>query len=92
MVKKRLFIILGWIIGLGITIACISYSSADTSWNTAGSDIIRNRGGIVGSVVADVLWQGLGALAVLIPAFNALKGRNTGTSITATSAREVPVI
>lgn len=67
MVKKRLFIIMGWIIGLGITIACISYSSADTSWNTAGSNTIQNWFGIVGSVVADVLWQGLGILALALP-------------------------
>ncbi len=67
MVKKRLFIIMGWIIGLGITIACFSYSSTDTSWNTAGSDAIQNWGGIVGSVIADILWQGLGILALALP-------------------------
>ena len=52
-----------WGMGLFMVAACLSYRSGDASWNTA-SDSVGNWGGFVGAVTADVLWQGLGGMAI----------------------------
>ncbi len=67
MFKKRMLIVAGWIVGIWLAVSCISYSSADSSWNTAGALAVHNWGGMAGAVVADLLWQGLGCMALLVP-------------------------
>lgn len=56
-------------LGLLTTLACLSYRTSDTSLNTAG-DTVKNWLGLTGAVTADLLWQGLGLMTlVLISSF-----------------------
>ena len=52
-----------WGAGLFVMMACVSYQSGDSSWNTA-SDSVGNWGGFAGAVTADILWQGLGGMTI----------------------------
>ncbi len=69
---------LGGILVLGaagfVALALVSYSSADPSWNNVVSAPVLNRGGLAGAYCADVLWQWLGALSILLPACLAVWG------------------
>src|SRR4029079_7319054 len=52
-----------------LTFLClVTYSSSDWSLNTASSQPTRNWIGIVGAVVADLLFQAIGISAYIIPA------------------------
>ena len=45
-----------------------SYATSDPSWNTAAAaGVPRNMGGVVGAYAADLLLQGLGYAAYLVP-------------------------
>ena len=52
-------------LGLCLALATATYHMADPSLNTAGG-IARNALGTPGAFVADLLWQGLGLMTVLI--------------------------
>lgn len=67
MFKRRLGVVLVEIVAIWILLACISYSSSDFSWNTASNLDIQNWGGSIGAIVADLLWQGFGRMALFIP-------------------------
>ena len=52
-----------WVIGLFMMVACLSYQSGDSSWNTA-SDTVRNWAGFWGSSLSDIFWQCLGGMTI----------------------------
>ena len=54
-----------WGIGICLAVAVGTYRMADPSLNTVG-DRVRNAMGITGAWVADILWQGLGLMTLLI--------------------------
>ena len=55
-------------IGLVITIALLSYSSNDPSWNSTGANgDVRNLIGPMGAKVADGLFQAFGLAAFMVP-------------------------
>lgn len=53
------------LVGLSLAMACWSYHPEDPSWNTAG-ETVRNVLGPVGSIIADLMWQGLGLMAPVV--------------------------
>ena len=57
-------LILG-MIGLAVLLALATYNPRDPSLNTASTQHVRNMAGPVGAVVADLLLQGFGVVAVL---------------------------
>ncbi len=54
--------------GLGLLVALGSYNAADPSLSTATHLPVHNLAGPGGAVVADLLWQGFGWAALLLPA------------------------
>lgn len=50
-----------------LTLACLSYSSADISFNTAAAGTVHNLMGKAGAYTADFLWQSFGFMALLFP-------------------------
>jgi S-DNA-T family DNA segregation ATPase FtsK/SpoIIIE len=74
--NKRLNELIGFVLcisGLLLFLALASYSSLDPSFNSAsvltGSQSARNWVGLVGAIVSDLLLQGLGIGAFLVPVF-----------------------
>jgi S-DNA-T family DNA segregation ATPase FtsK/SpoIIIE len=74
--NKRLNELIGFVLcisGLLLFLALASYSSLDPSFNSAsvltGSQSARNWVGLVGAIVSDLLLQGLGIAAFLVPVF-----------------------
>ncbi len=63
MVVLKSFFWLG--LGVFLAVSCWSYNISDSSWNTAG---IQNKNifGSVGSITADLMWQFLGWMTVLV--------------------------
>lgn len=57
-----------FLLGAAILISLLSYSPADPSWNTAGADEIHNWLGVFGAHAADILWQTMGIMALMLPA------------------------
>lgn len=55
------------VIAAGLTLALASYHPTDPSWNTASPGPPTNLIGLWGARIADLLYQGLGAAAALIP-------------------------
>lgn len=68
MMKRILTTVFLLALGLFLLAAAISYRAADASWNTAGSGGIHNWGGVAGAYIADILWQFLGGMSVVLPA------------------------
>lgn len=70
--RKRIQAIVKTGIWLGILLflitAGLGYRSGDASWNTAGSTV-QNPMGAFGAAVADLLWQNLGIMTILLWAF-----------------------
>ncbi len=64
MLKHRLIQGLGFLIiasGLGVLLSIVTYSSLDSSWNTASAQLsLHNMMGSFGAVVADLLLQSFG--------------------------------
>ncbi len=56
-----------FVVGIIIGLACLSYSAADASWNTAAGGEVQNWLGTYGAIIADVMWQGFGRLALSVP-------------------------
>jgi S-DNA-T family DNA segregation ATPase FtsK/SpoIIIE len=52
------------LVGIGLAVALGTYHPADASFDTAGT-VVRNLAGPAGAIVADLLWQGFGLVAVL---------------------------
>src|SRR5713226_1345632 len=74
--NRRLNELIGFVLcisGLLLFLALASYSSLDPSFNSAsvltGSQSARNWVGLVGAIVSDLLLQGLGIGAFLVPVF-----------------------
>lgn len=59
-----------FLIALGVFLlaVAISYRAADVSLNTAGGGAAHNWGGAWGACIADILWQFLGGMSVVLPA------------------------
>ena len=62
---SKLKAIVFFIIGLFTSFACISYHPADISFNTAGETTL-NWCGAFGAIIADLLWQSLGAMTPVL--------------------------
>ena len=74
--NRRLNELIGFLMcisALLLSLALVSYSPLDPSWNSAsvltGSHSARNWVGLVGAIVSDLLLQGLGIGAFLVPVF-----------------------
>ncbi len=69
--RKRILSILSAVVCIALAafliLACGSYTSADTSFNTASNDVYHNLMGAPGAYTADLLWQGFGFIALLFP-------------------------
>jgi S-DNA-T family DNA segregation ATPase FtsK/SpoIIIE len=58
-----------------LLMSLLSYSPSDPSFNRAGgSGPVRNWGGLVGAYLSDLLLQGLGLAALVLPALGAWLG------------------
>ncbi len=63
-------------VGLFILISLVTYHSQDASFTTPGEAQLRNWGGVVGSYLADILYQLIGGAGFLIPLFVFTFGRS----------------
>ena len=93
--NRRLNELIGFVLcvsGLLLFLALASYSPLDPSFNSAsvltGSQSARNWVGLVGAIVSDLLLQGLGIGAFLVPVFLGALGR--AGSARARSPRRLP--
>ncbi len=57
-----------------VALALVSHSSADPSWNNIVNTPAMNSAGLAGAYIADLLWQWLGVLSILLPACLAVWG------------------
>ncbi len=68
--RKFTRILIGLILfvsGLCSIVACLTYQSADASWNTGTTETVHNLLGIGGACVADILHQLFGRLDYFVP-------------------------
>ena len=63
-----LYALLAAALSLFIAVALFTYHPADPSWNQAGGEAIQNAMGWPGAVLADLLWQSFGGMAILLVA------------------------
>ena len=65
--KKSIKTGLLWGIGICLAVTVATYRMADPSLNTAG-ETVQNALGVPGAYVADILWQGMGLMTLLLVA------------------------
>ena len=67
--KREVIVVICFFLAVFISCCLISYNPADPSLNTAdsyGTQVVRNWGGIVGSYLADALFQLMGLTAFMV--------------------------
>jgi S-DNA-T family DNA segregation ATPase FtsK/SpoIIIE len=67
LVRRRLASLAGLLLalaGIGLGVALASYHPSDASFDTAGT-VVRNLAGPTGAIIADLSWQGFGAVGLL---------------------------
>ena len=68
-----IYFLLSLLASLLLFVALATYSANDPSWSVSGSDTVSNAAGKVGAYLADLLLQGFGFLAYVIPLLIVLK-------------------
>ncbi len=57
-----------------LTLALVTHSSDDPSWNNIVAAPVQNQAGVAGAYISDLLWQWFGLLSVMLPASLAVWG------------------
>lgn len=66
-ILRKIFALFFILFGLYAALACLTYQSADSSFNAAGTFATQNKAGYWGAVLADLMLQFFGAAAFAVP-------------------------